>query len=37
VNHAGTENTEAKQKEVKNIKKSFEQRLGDAKKEEQIL
>jgi len=33
VNHAGTENTDAKQKEVSHFrKKSFTQRRGDAKK-----
>jgi len=33
VNHAGTENTEAKQKEGSHFrKKSFTQRRGDAKK-----
>jgi len=33
VNHAGTENTEAKQKEGSHFrKKSFTQRCGDAKK-----
>jgi len=31
VNHRGTENTEAKQKEVSNFKKSCTQRRGDAK------